>query len=216
MNNSARKLLALTDLERARPGARGDERPVVDASPSLTRAKRTKKTKATSTRINQIVVGAAPRAAYAVADPRDQVLDTADGNASTSRPPGDLHARLQRSQTAPTTFRQPRKRTLEPLVRPAPRPENGRVPQQVPNDHEDTHATAVVPTASHSNQYRLYGEMVESEEVEALCRRLGLAPKDVWRLRKGFNDEDADHTYVLCRRRPSLGKVDLMRSIATD
>lgn len=46
----------------------------------------------------------------------------------------------------------------------------------------------------------IYGEMIESADVETLCAELGMTIEDVWTLRKQFNDEDADNTYVIHQR----------------
>lgn len=39
--------------------------------------------------------------------------------------------------------------------------------------------------------------MIDSSEVKDLCLHLGMAHKDVWRLRRQFNDEDFESTYAL-------------------
>ncbi|KAJ0400474.1 hypothetical protein ATCC90586_003946 [Pythium insidiosum] len=92
---------------------------------------------------------------------------------------------LERSKTAPTgELKRATTTASAPTVDPV----------ALPSEPAAKELTTRRPRRRRSS---VFDEMVESEDVVALCVQLGLSKQDVWQLRRAFNSEDPDGTNTI-------------------
>ncbi|KAJ0400475.1 hypothetical protein ATCC90586_003947 [Pythium insidiosum] len=112
---------------------------------------------------------------------------------------------LRRTATAPTQTRLRQVHVAEAPV--STMPTTTPAPAPVPDaggggggPTADLKKAAVEPQHSRRHESKArhaFGEMIESDDVVALCVRCGLSKQDVWQLRRAFNSEDTESTNTI-------------------